>query len=108
MKQTNGAFWQYSNGDHVVKQGIELNLQIFKEVLKDEHKKYVRKIHSQKKSSFSIVSESIASTLEEIDPVDNESLPKTSTSITNLDSCLTSSVQVIKNHSNRFLFLLRL
>ena len=65
-------------------------------MLNDEHEKYVKKIHRQNKSSFSIVSESTASTLKEIDPVDNESLPETLTSIINPDSCLTSSGQVIE------------
>ena len=43
------AFWQCTDGQFVVKQGIELNLQILADTLKEKHNKYVKKIQQRQK-----------------------------------------------------------
>lgn len=89
------AFWQCNNGNYVVKQGIALNLKILKEVLNDEHDKFIKKINRQRKSSFSMLNSSIVSTANEINLIDNRSSSNTSTSIQNFDSSNTSSTEMI-------------
>ena len=88
------AFWRCNNGNYVVEQGIVSNLKILEEVLNDEHEKYVKKIHRQRKTSISIFSPSIASTPNGINLIDNETHSNTSTFIQNSDSTYTSSTEV--------------
>jgi hypothetical protein len=57
--------WECKNGQIVVKQGIELNLKILTEVLKELHDKYIKKIHRQKKLSLNATAISTTTTLND-------------------------------------------
>jgi hypothetical protein len=45
------AFWRCNDGQFVVKQGIELNLQILADTLKEKHNKYMKKIQQRQKAA---------------------------------------------------------
>ena len=54
------AFWQCNDGQFVVKQGIELNLQILADTLKEKHNKYIRKIQQRQRAPSTLVTTSVA------------------------------------------------
>lgn len=67
----NRAFWHCTDGQFIVKQGIELNLQILMDVLKEIHQKYIKKIQKKKKTS-SLVPVPLSSSSSVLHIIDNQ------------------------------------
>jgi hypothetical protein len=53
------AFWQCNDGRCAVKHGIESNLQILADTLKEKHNKYVKKIQQRQKAAQPVMTTSV-------------------------------------------------